>query len=69
MVNDARSTQLLQAAQIAPAITKLIELADDLLVAFCVPWPSCVSRSKDQIAYHVPGTAASAEMKHKHRCR
>jgi len=36
MINDVRSAQLVQAAQIAPAITKLVELANDLFVAFCV---------------------------------
>src|SRR5215469_10645614 len=36
MINDVRSAQLVQAAQIALAITKLVELANDLFVAFCV---------------------------------
>jgi hypothetical protein len=36
MINDVRSTQVVQAAQIASAITKLVELTNDLFVAICV---------------------------------
>ena len=36
MINEVRSAQLVQAAQIAPAIAELAELANDLFVAFCV---------------------------------